>query len=1106
VLLEVAYSNAFPWPKQPDGAGHSLVLTRPSYGENDPRAWAPSENRGGSPGSADTNGVYFLRAIKINEFLVNPTNGTANQYVELYNTSAFPVDISGCLLSGRKNHLDDFQIPATTIMPPHGFVYFLQATGPAHPLSTNGDNIYLTNPDQTRVIDSVSFAGQDFGVAIGRTPDGAPVFSELSSRSPGGTNGPPLSRSVVINEIMYNPISGSSSDEYIELYNRGSNSVDLSNWTFSGGISLTITNFALAPSNYFVVALSPANLVAHYPPGQLLLTNNLFAKGYVGKLGNSGDRIILANASGVVMDEVTYSDGGRWGKWSDGGGSSLELIDPRSDNRLAANWADSDETGKSGWTSFSYSGSATDGDNRTTPNVLEIMLTDAGDCLIDDIEVTAAGSTNNLVSNPGFEGGTAGWNFTGDHELSTVESNGAHSGSYALHVRASNAGDYLGNRISTSLSAALTNNTTNTIKFWARWLRGQPEVVLRIRGNYLEAVGNLPLPTNLGTPGLPNSQAVTNAGPAIYDVSHFPVVPAANHLVVVSARVNDPDGVTNVVLHYRVDPATNIINLTMLDDGTGGDRLAGDGIFSATILGQSAGKLVAFSIEARDSLGAVSRFPKQEFLYPGDVLGRESLVYWGDGQPGGTFGTYRLWITQSNLDTWTRRVQIHNGPLDATFAYGNQRAIYNSGAHYGGSANRSGSYNGPTGSYRCKYSLDFPGDDRFLGASGAYLDVASADVDYTLQADRTANWAADQIGLPFNHRRYVNVYVSGVQRGPVYEDAQRPNSDLLNESYPTDNDGDLFKLEVWWPSGSLPLTGLSPTNATMGKFVRDGGILNVARYRWNWEKRAVQNSASDYTSVSNLVTAVGVDPTNSSYAPTVEQTIDSEEWMRIFAMRRFVGDADSYGFGQGHNMYAYKPQSTPWRLHNFDMEYALYGPGLLGGATNAALFGDFGGQYHPDPKATNIIGSPQFTRAFWRAIQDLASVFQSTNVTPAMSGNDAALRANNITPSGDYTTTLSWIASRRSYVTQQLATVAAPFTVTNATTSSLSNIVLGGLAPITIRFLRLDARTTNEMVTWPTVTNWSLPFVLTNGANNVMVKGLDRFTNYIATNSITITR
>ena len=80
------------------------------------------------------------------------------------------------------------------------------------------------------------------------------------------------------------------------------------------------------------------------------------------------DTVISTNLSGVIttnliyipVDEVLYGTGGRWGNWSDGGGSSLELIDPRSDNRLPSNSADSDDATKSTWTPLSISGATLD--------------------------------------------------------------------------------------------------------------------------------------------------------------------------------------------------------------------------------------------------------------------------------------------------------------------------------------------------------------------------------------------------------------------------------------------------------------------------------------------------------------------------------------------------------------------------------------------------------------------------------------------------------------------------------------------------------------------------------------------------------------------------
>ena len=64
-------------------------------------------------------------------------------------------------------------------------------------------------------------------------------FYRLAARTLGTTNGPVASDFVVINEIMYDPISESDDDQYVELYNRGTNAVDLSRLAFTSGINFT---------------------------------------------------------------------------------------------------------------------------------------------------------------------------------------------------------------------------------------------------------------------------------------------------------------------------------------------------------------------------------------------------------------------------------------------------------------------------------------------------------------------------------------------------------------------------------------------------------------------------------------------------------------------------------------------------------------------------------------------------------------------------------------------------------------------------------------------------------------------------------------------------
>ena len=325
---------------------------------------------------------------------------------------------------------------------------------------------------------------------------------------------------------MYKPISGNDDDQYIELYNKGANTVDLTGWQFTSGVTFTFPGVTLAPNGYLVVARNLTNLLAKYPN----LNNGNTVGNYSGKLSHNGEQVTLSMPQTlntnttiyVAEDQVTYGTGGRWGQWAGGGGSSLELIDPRANHRLAANWADSDESQKSSWTNIQFTGTLDNGVYYSS-NIAyaQIGILDVGECLVDNVEVDDTNGVN-YVTNSTFETGTAGWTFQGDMVRSSLENSGYQS-SYSLHVRCSDR-YYNGDD---SCQVALNTNSfaagqTATLRFKARWIHGWPEAILRLNGGWLEATGPLPVPANLGTPGLPNSRYVTNAGPAIYNVTHSP--------------------------------------------------------------------------------------------------------------------------------------------------------------------------------------------------------------------------------------------------------------------------------------------------------------------------------------------------------------------------------------------------------------------------------------------------------------------------------------------------------------------------------------------------------------------------------------------------------
>jgi hypothetical protein len=134
------------------------------------------------------------------------------------------------------------------------------------------------------------------------------------------------------------------------------------------------------------------------------------------------------------------------------------------------------------------------------------------------------------------------------------------------------------------------------------------------------------------TPGAPNSVLTANAPPASRQVVHTPVGaapgqiwPASGQPLHVSVKVSDPDGVASVLLHLQVvepgdylpldDPRyeapASWTTLPMRDDGTNGDPVAGDEMYTAVLPGETQvhRRLLRTRITVTDTLGASVRVP-----------------------------------------------------------------------------------------------------------------------------------------------------------------------------------------------------------------------------------------------------------------------------------------------------------------------------------------------------------------------------------------------------------------------------------------------------------------------------------------------------------------
>ena len=187
----------------------------------------------------------------------------------------------------------------------------------------------------------------------------------------------PLFAGVVINEIHYHPTSEDVREEFVELHNTGDQAVNLESWSLRRGVRFKFPKVTVPPHGYLVVAADAAVFAAKHPGVQPIVG------GWDGVLSNRGETLRLENANGKTIDSVSYADEGEWAVrqrglphykhlgWDwlaehDGGGKSLELVNPGLSNKHGQNWAASTvEEGTPGEANSVF-------DSDTAPMILEV--------------------------------------------------------------------------------------------------------------------------------------------------------------------------------------------------------------------------------------------------------------------------------------------------------------------------------------------------------------------------------------------------------------------------------------------------------------------------------------------------------------------------------------------------------------------------------------------------------------------------------------------------------------------------------------------------------------------------------------------------------------
>lgn len=174
------------------------------------------------------------------------------------------------------------------------------------------------------------------------------------TQAPGGANhqNPPISSAwsgvisetfitatppLIVTELMYHPAGsttpGDTNDadnfEFIELRNVGSNTLNITGFQFTNGITFTFGNTTVTAGGYVTVAKDLNAFISRYG-----LMNNLHGP-YEGNFNNAGERVTLVGAAREPIIDFEYSE--TWYPLSDGAGFSLVAVNDSAPSNLSTN-------------------------------------------------------------------------------------------------------------------------------------------------------------------------------------------------------------------------------------------------------------------------------------------------------------------------------------------------------------------------------------------------------------------------------------------------------------------------------------------------------------------------------------------------------------------------------------------------------------------------------------------------------------------------------------------------------------------------------------------------------------------------------------------------
>ncbi len=1007
-----------------------------------------------------------------------------DSWVEIFNPRSTTVPLGGMTLTRGPSLDGAYEIPGGTSIPSNGFIRFTESeTGLV--LNDIGVRLFLRNSEG--IVLAATEYDQDLPEAFGvreysevQFPDGSNSRWLTLTATPDAPNEVEIEDRIVINEIFYNPPEDREG-EFVELYNRGEEAVDLSGFRFNRGITFLIPDGTILNSGEYLVISDDPDLTQDVYG----LTGVLGP--FIGGLSNRGENLRLVDLLGNIIDQVRYFEGGSWPEWADGGGASLELIDPHQNNDHGSAWQDSDESDKAPWERISYDVSSY---RTSSESELHLFLADRGMCLIDDVSVRRNGGSNH-IQNPGFETSTSSWLIQGTHHESRRVTYDSRSGNACLEFVASGKGDSSVNRIEIETSPRLSAGPYE-VALWARWMRGasliighgqftagpwggRPGPSVNMSGNTLGGRLRLTVPQNLGTPGEENTARAhlrsesgsDNSGPVLWDMLHSPSTPSDDDNARLTIRAEDSDGIDEVTVFYREGHPQGAFSELPLS------QVSGSHLYQGTLPQFSNGDKVVWYVEAVDNDGNTSVWPRE--------APDKTFIFQVRSSSSSSRDTVAIILDDRQTSELTSRPLHSNDLVDGAVIFNQERPRYGVGVRYRGS---------PWGrterrNYRVRFEDDNPlfPDLKSINLSGRADGQAEVASFHVLGQNGTFN---ETVAVPLIE--FVTTRVNGSTVG-VQRLIQPYNNQFVRKWFP-DTDGPMLKAvarlqfsdsgsRTGYDGASFDYMGQEPEN-----------------YRYYYYQ-VLDRSKDDWSGFMELMRVMDPGTTsNSVHDATINDILDVEAFMRTMVPRVFVSDWDTLGIGQGHNAYLIEELDGRWETIGFDFNQAM-----PGNQVNFPVFPTF------DPGWARLISRPATRRVYVNLMGEfLDGPWSTSSAAPFLDAlqSEVGISMNNVR---------SFMSSRANVIRNSInAFRNVNFRIStnsgNDFTVDEITVDLGGDAPTTFAELVYSingGETLPLNPRWSTPTRWTVEIPLTAPINTIDIFGVDHDGNVLSGRSIEVT-